>query len=301
MTGKELIREIADLGGKSQFNTEFEARAVYTAINRAIDEVNRLFPVVKTVRLQNYPTRPTAFYKGITVHKGGEDITYNASGIKSLAFAVSGTGRAILSAEGTARTHVFEWQDAVHDLVLCRGIVEELIGIATADVTLTFEGEYNYMISDLSFYSELISPLVEDISTYSKWQRYDLSSEKYLGGRFLDFESLPVRHDNVDLNTPRDYKIEGSSVFLRSDLEGIYEISYRVRPSRIDADNDSLEIDIDRELHNLIAPRAAFYLYYMVDEEVADRCNIEYQRLYAQYMRIHKVKTPQKFRDVRGW
>ena len=94
MTGKELIREIADLGGKSQFNTEFEARAIYTAINRAIDEISKLFPVVKTVRLQNYPIRPTAFYKGITVHKGGEDIVYNASGIKSLAFAVSGTGRA---------------------------------------------------------------------------------------------------------------------------------------------------------------------------------------------------------------
>jgi hypothetical protein len=299
MTGKELIREIADLGGKSQFNTESEARAIYTAINRAIDEIGKLFPVVKTVRLQNYPIRPTAFYKGITVHKGGEDIVYNASGIKSLAFAVSGTGRATLSCAG--RTHTFEWQDVTSDLQLCRGILEELVGIAKGDVVLTFSGEYSYMISDLSFYSELVSPIAEDVTTYSKWQRYDLASEKYVGGRFLDFASLPVRHDNVDLNSPRDFKIEGTSVFIRSDLEGIYEISYRVRPSRIDADNDSLEIDIDRELHNLIAPRAAFYLYYMVDEEVADRCNIEYQRLYAQYMRIHKVKTPQKFRDVRGW
>lgn len=299
MTGKELIREIADLGGKSQFNTEFEARAIYTAINRAIDEIGKLFPVVKTVRLQNYPIRPTAFYKGITVHKGGEDIVYNASGIKSLAFAVSGTGRATLSC--ASKTYIFEWQDVTSDLQLCRGILEELVGIAKGDVVLTFSGEYSYMISDLSFYSELVSPIAEDVTTYSKWQRYDLASEKYVGGRFLDFHSLPVRHDNVDLNSPRDFKIEGTSVFIRSDLEGIYEISYRVRPSRIDADNDSLEIDIDRELHNLIAPRAAYYLYYMVDEEVADRCNIEYQRLYAQYMRIHKVKTPQKFRDVRGW
>ena len=301
MTGKELIREIADLGGKSQFNTEFEARAIYTAINRAIDEVNKLFPVVQTVRLQNYPVHPAAFYRGITVHKGGEDITYNASGIKSLAFAVSGTGKATLSCVGTSSTHTFEWQDVTSDLQLCRGILEELVGIAEGDVTLTFSGEYSYMISDLSFYAELISPIVEDITTYSKWQRYDLASEKYVGGRFLDFHSLPIRHDNVNLNSPRDYKIEGTSVFIRSDLEGIYEISYRVRPAKIDPDNDELEIDIDKELHNLIAPRSAYYLYYMTDEEVADRCNIEYQRLVAQYMRIHKVKTPQKFRDVRGW
>ncbi len=301
MNGRELIREIADLGGKSQFNTEFEMHAIYTAINRAIDEVNKLFPAVETIQLQNYPVRPKDFYKGITIHKGGEDITYNASGIKSLAFTVSGTGRATLSCSNTANVYVFEWQDVTSDLKLCRGIIEEIVGVEECDVTLTFSGEYSYMISDLSFYGELISPIAEDITTYSKWQRYDLASEKYVGHRFLGFDSLPVRHDNIALNSPRDFKIEGTSVFIRSDLKGIYEVSYRVRPAKVDADNEEFEIDIDRELHNLIAPRAAYYLYYMTDEEVADRCNVEYQRLVAQYMCIHKVRTPKKFRDVRGW
>lgn len=300
MTGRELIEEIRDLGGKSQFNTEFEARAVYTAINRAIDEVNRLFPVVKTLQLLHYPPRPADYHKGITVHKGGEDSVYDASDIRSLAFAVSGTGSAILTADDVGDSYTFEWQDS-SSFTLCRGIVEELIGSSGRGVHLRFTGEFNYMIKDLSFYSELVSPLCEDVDVYSPYVRYDLASDKYAGHKFLAFESLPVRYDNVDLNLPRDYKIDGTSIYIRTDLRGVYEIAYRVRPERIDPDNDELEIELDPELYNMVAPRAAYYLYYMTDEEVADRCNLEYQRLYAQYIRIHKVKTPPQFRDVRGW
>lgn len=300
MTGNELITEIKHLGGKSQFNAQFEAYAIYTAINRAIDEVNKLSPVVKTLQLLNYPPRPADYHKGITVHKGGEDIVYNASDIKSLAFAVSGTGSAILSAPDTERVHEFTWQDS-SEFIVYKGIIEQLIGSNGKSIRLRFTGDYSYMIKDLSFYSELQSPVVDDIVPYSAWTKYDLASEKYVGYKFLAFDSLPIRCDNVSFNTSSDYKIDGTKICLRSDLHGVYEVNYRVRPSLVDADNLDLEIEVDPELHNMIAPRAAYYLYYLTDDEVADRCNVEYQRLYAQYMQIHKVKTPPQFRDVRGW
>ena len=43
MTGKELIEEIKVLGRRTQLKYPFEPQAIYTAINRAIDEVNRLY------------------------------------------------------------------------------------------------------------------------------------------------------------------------------------------------------------------------------------------------------------------
>ena len=300
MTGNELITEIKHLGGKSQFNAQFEESAVYTAINRAIDEVNKLSPVTKTIQLLNYPLRPADYHKGIIVRKSGEDIVFDASDIKSLAFAVSGTGEAILSASDTENIYRFTWKDS-SVFTVQRGIVEQLIGSNGKKIRLTFTGEYSYMIQDLSFYGEILSPIAEDITVFSPWVKYDLASEKYVGRKFLAFDSLPIRCDNVSLNVSADYKIENSSVYLRADLPGIYEISFRVRPAAIDSDNLDIEIEVDPELHNMIAPRAAYYLYYLTDDEAADRCNIEYQRLYAQYMRIRKVKTPSQFRDVRGW
>jgi hypothetical protein len=300
MTGRELLDRMLVLGGRTDWQDSQQESAAISAANQAIGEVNVLFPLTKTVRLLHYPLRPVVYHKGIVVHRGGEDMEFDASGVKSLAFAVSGTGSAILTADDVGDSYTFEWQDS-SSFTLCRGIVEELIGSSGRGVHLRFTGEFNYMIKDLSFYSELVSPLCEDVDVYSPYVRYDLASDKYAGHKFLAFESLPVRYDNVDLNLPRDYKIDGTSIYIRTDLRGVYEIAYRVRPERIDPDNDELEIELDPELYNMVAPRAAYYLYYMTDEEVADRCNVEYQRLYAQYIRIHKVKTPPQFRDVRGW
>ena len=301
MTGKELIEEIKVLGRRTQLNNPFEPQAIYTAINRAIDEVNRLFPVTEYKKLLNYPLRPVLCKKGIMIHRGGVDTVINASEVKSLAFAVSGTGRAILSAADTVSTHTFEWLDE-SDFVVKRGIIEKLIGSEGAEVTVTFLGEYSYMIKDLSFYGELQSELEEDILPHSKWVEYDMKSPLYAGAAFLDFDSLPVRFDNVDINSPEDYKIIGSKIYLPADKHGVYEVRYRRRPTAVTADNEGDEIDIDRELHNLIAPRAAYYMFYVTDDDVAERCEAEYQKLLAIYnSKIKKVRTPAKFRDVRGW
>ena len=300
MTGRELLSQILDLGGKSQFNSTFEARAVYTAINRAIDEVNKLFPITRSLQLLNYPTRPVEYYPDIKVHRGGVATVFHASGIRSLAFAISGTGKAVLSADDTDLVCNFTWTDEPAFKIIS-GIVEDLIGSTSGNVTLSFEGEYSYMIKDLSFYDELVSPIASDITTYSQWVKYDLASEKYVGGRFLAFDSAPAKCDGKNVNTPNDYKIEGSAIYIRAERPGVYEIRYRARPAMVDADNLDLPLDLDEEVHNVVAPRAAYYLYYMVDEDVADRCNLEYQRLYAQYMSIRKVKTLPKFQDVRGW
>lgn len=301
MTGKELVNEIWSLGGNSQTVYPFQTEAIYEAIAQAMDEVDKLCPVKTTVQLIHYPLRPVSFQKGITVHKGGEDLKFNASDVRSLAFAVSGTGQAILSSPEAERSYTFSWSDSVGFSTL-RGIMTELLGTDSADVELVFTGPYSYMIRDLSFYDELSGPLVEDVNTFSHWQEYRISAPKYLGDKFRGFDSLPVRFDNVDLNTPDDYKIEGESIYLPSHKIGLYEIKCRLKPRRIDEDNLDAELEIDPELHLLVPLRAAYYLYYLTDSEVADRCNAEYQRtLGIVVSKLHKVKTPSKFRDTRGW
>lgn len=300
MTGKELIDQVCLLGARTtdEFEHDFESEHIYSSINRAISEVNRLFPVEKTVQLLNYPIRPAVYIKGITVHKGGEDTVFDASDIKSLAFAVSGTGKAILSGAGATTLHEFTWEDATQ-LKLERVLLE---GYTGGWVKLTFTGEHNYMISDVSFYSETDGPLLEDVDIYTAWMGYDLALPKYAGGNFLGFSSLPVRFRDVDLNAPTDYYIEGSKIYLRRSQPGVYEVRYYKAPDKINSDNLEYELEIDFRLHDLIALRAAYYIYAVLDPEAAKVCDVEYQKMLGLVMTtMPKVKTPKKFRNVTGW
>lgn len=310
MTGRELIDQVCLLGARTtdEFEQDFQAEHIYSSINRAISEVNRLFPVEKVVQLLHYPRRPAVYIKGITVHKGGEDTVFYASDIKSLAFAVSGTGKAILTGHGAVDDYEFDWKDKMQ-LTVMRAIVDEVISeYDGGELTLRFTDasefeKFNYMISDVSFYSELDGDAAGDVDIYSPWVAYDLgSSGKHQAAGFLGFSSLPVRFRNVDLNASTDYNIDGSKVYLPRHKEGVYEVRYYKAPAKVDADNLGLELDADFRVHDLIALRAAYYIYAVLDTEAAKVCDSEYQKLLAIVMStMPKIRTPRHFRDVRGW
>ena len=318
MTGKEIIEQVLLLGARESFDFEFQYEAIYGAINRAIDEVNKLFPVTKTVQLLNYPIRPAVYHKGITVHKGGEDTVFDASDIKSLAFAVSGTGKAILSydyetedIEGNKVTETeecsFGWEDLTKlevqkKLIGSRCLCQYFKNGYKGKIRLKFTGDYNYLIKDISLYDELDGDVEEDVDIFSPWVAYDMAAANYAGGAFLDFASIPIRFNDVSLNAPRDYRIEGSIIYLPADKPGAYELSYYKRPEHFDLDNDGIEADIDPRLHVLVALRAAYYLYAIIDEEAAENANTEYQKALSLVMTtMPKLKSPKQFRDRRGW
>jgi hypothetical protein len=206
MTGKELIDQVCLLGARTtdEFEQDFQAEHIYSSINRAISEVNRLFPVEKTVQLLHYPIRPAVYIKGITVHKGGEDTVFNASDIKSLAFAVSGTGKAILTGHGAVGSYEFDWKDKMQ-LTVMRAIVDEVIsGYDGGELTLRFtdasESEkFNYMISDVSFYSELDGDTAEDVEVYSPWVAYDLgrSGKQAECERITAFKEIFTKRERI--------------------------------------------------------------------------------------------------------
>lgn len=304
MTGREIIDQMCLIGGRTSedFDEDYQSEFVCSAINRAVSEVNKLFPLTETVRLLNYPIRPVSMKKGITVHKGGEDIVFNASGIKSLAFAISGSGRFTLKGEGSVKVEEREWQDLTAFKVIKLIIDEVLPGYDCGEVTLTFSGEYTYMIKDVSFYGELDGPVEGDVDVYGDWIPYDIKSEKYLSKRFMGFAKNPIRYHSVNLSSPRDYYTEGSILYLKADREGEYEIKCYKAPEKIDLDNLDYEIDVDFRLHDAIALRAAQYVYAVDDEEVAEYCKKEFERVMSLTMvTMPTLDNSFKFRDTRGW
>lgn len=300
MTVKELFEQMLALGGKTQWAYPYEPQARFPAANRALFEINRLFPVTKKIQLLNYPLIPVQFLKGITVHRGGEDIQIDASGITSLAFAVSGGG---------GKAYVYELTNngerLIEEIEIAESatfITHKYIAGTPKDIRLVFTGAYNYMIRDASFYSELISDRAEDVKLYSPWVAYDIAGVKYLGERYLGIDGIPVRNDSVSLNSADDYKIDGSVVYLRADKPGIYEITVLTKPMPIVNGDENCELDIEPQLHDLVALRAAYYLYLVSDSEIADRCNNEYKSMLAfAKSNVKKTANPTQYRNTRRW
>lgn len=139
------------------------------------------------------------------------------------------------------------------------------------------------------------------MKVYQIWVPYDLADVQYAGGGFMDFASEPVLFGETELTTPHDFKIENSKVYLPATKPGVYTIRYRYKPQRVEVLSEDVDVDLDSEMVDLVAPRAAYYLFYTTDEEVADRCLAEYQKLYATYMRTRKTRTPIRQRDLTGW
>ena len=306
MTVKELFDQIRMLGGKRELDSGYESFGIYSAVNRALFEVNRLFPVTQRIQLVNYPLVPVHYCKGIEVHKGGEDIQINATGAKSVAFAVSGgAGRAQIYAvsyndngdEELVQLKTFDWDP------LTSFEIKKYINL-TDDIKklrIVFGGEYKYLIKDVSFYGDLESDSEDDVEPYSEWVKYDISSIKYAGSRFMAFASTPVRWWNTSLNSPYDYRIEGSAVYLRTDKPGMYELEYLIKPNEVKNEDDS-ELDIEPQLQDLIPLLAAYYLYSMTDEEIAERCHAKYQSMLAIALaNVRKVRTQSGYRDRKRW
>ena len=159
-----------------------------------------------------------------------------------------------------------------------------------------------YMIKDLAFYGDAVSDFPEDVMPYSSWVKYDVNGTDYANGRFADFAAVPVKLDGDDPIPIEDYKIEGSCICLPISLEGVVEVRYRKRPTYLNGDNLDEPLSIDSELHQLATLRTAYYIYALEDPEAADRVLAEYNRQLSIVMsRARKVRTPKKFKDIRGW
>lgn len=206
-----------------------------------------------------------------------------ASGVKSYYFECDGNGTATLT-NGT---------DTVTVDMESTGGFKAYKGLISGDVTLTFSGEYGYLIRNIGLYGTLFGATADDIKPFGQYIRYDLAELTKVDGKrvFYDFaDDKPIFQGSFSsgnfYGTVGDYKKDGRTAILFNRFEcGQFEVWYKKYPTQITAATpDDFEIELDDDVANLIALRMAFYVWMDDDERKATMYRNDFEDMAAAIM-----------------
>ena len=278
MTYKDLCGEITALG----FETELESEErVLSAVNRALMTIFTERPLYKKLTLFKKQLSP--ILKTDTVnHVGGKDVTVEYKGARSYSFKTSGTGRCVITEDGTAVTVDFSENAELH-----RGFLH-------GDGALRFTGEYSYTVYDITLFGEIFSEKTEDIPALSDFRDYDMS--KYCGD-FLGFVSAPTDECGMAIEGAL---LEGCVMSIPEAYSGKINLTYKSAPKKLTGNLDE-EIPLPLGCEHLPALLASAYVWLDDDSDKAQYYMTLYREAMSAVKYYGREKIDSKYYDVNGW
>lgn len=191
-----------------------------------------------------------------------------ASGVKAYYFECNGNGTATLT--NGVDTTTIDMQS--------NGQFKPYKGFIDGDVTLTFSGDYGYMIRNMAMYGTLLGATEEDIQPFSQYLRYDIAELTKMDDEtvFFDFaDEEPIFQGSFSsgnsYKTVRDYKKDGrSSILLNRSERGQFEVWYKKFPNPVtDTTADDYELELDYDVCTLVPLLMGFYVWLDDDERKA--------------------------------
>lgn len=143
----------------------------------------------------------------------------------------------------------------------------------------------NAINRSLSTIEQEVAPIrkyieIEQDGTDEEYQFYVMPS--ITAGKFLDFDTTPVRVDDGDEYVPfGDYEIEtGDTVVISGDIEGVFRIYYKENHPQYTAQTpDSTELPIPLRAHHLVPLLCAYYVWLDDDQPKAIMYYNQYETL----------------------
>lgn len=307
MTVSELFKQTAQLGFEDTL--EDMNRFVYAA-NRALLQVCRIKPAVKTYTLNHRPLKNAVKQNTFEPVEKTDDLVFEATDVKAYYFEADGNGVALIEAFDEATQ---DW-DTTNPLVSVtltsdgdfkayQGFIQNGGNFVSGIVRIRFTGDYFFSVRNVAMYEQLKSGQTNDIPAFSAFTKYDMRT---LVSDFMELNSPPVLEsdDNYVLN--QTYQVEGDSVLLLPyDNKGVYKVLYKHLPTELsvedDVDSSDLPVDVDEELCSLLPLLIAAYVW--VDDEPEK--SEYYMNLYRERVAIIEQKKKSaatvKIRNVYGW
>lgn len=309
MTVQELYNSVAQLG----FETALESddRFVF-AVNRAILQVNRIKPATAIYKLNHLPLINKIGEDTFSpvCKKGGAELVFNASAVKSFYFECNGNGQMIIekTTDGVNWDIIGNTELSSPDgrFIAYKGFIKDTGSFTANAVRMRFLGDYLYYVQNVAMYEDVVSNNVEDISGYSKYVKYHIASRV---SDFMSFAVPPIAdaERNAGFVFNVDYFVDGeNNLCIPASASGVFDICYKRRPNAVSIDDltnltDIKNIDLSDELCAILPNLVASYLW--VDDE-PDKAQY-YLSLYREQVAEIEAKAkdlrPFVYRNKTGW
>lgn len=278
MTLNDLKKEVLAL----MFETDLESHEAFVyAANRSLLEIYSELERLESMTLYKKKLIPNERFEKL-YHEGSKNISLILNG-KSFSFTAVGSG--MLSIKDGVRSETLRFSGS--ETVIKRKI-------NTGSVSLTFSGELDYQIYNLSSFENAGDN--DGIPVFKSTVRYDVRERD---SRFLSFTSTPKDSKGRFIEGLRT---EGSLVLVPQDYDGDIVISYTRLPKKIEETELDTELDILPEFSHLLALRCAAYLLFDGNEGLAEYYISLYRSAVGSLKLLYSRKvTSETYSDVLGW
>lgn len=301
MKVSELYNSVAQLGFSDSL--EDNARFIF-ATNRALLQVCKLAPTVKTFVLNHAPVKALIGFTEQVSHTSGT-LSYETAG--AVAYTFEACGKGVCRIEYAGKNG--EWlicaivpiNTAKQEYVRYYGFIKDQGGsFVGGAVRICFDGEYKYAIKNLALYAHIESDDVEDIEPYGTYSKYDLHA---LIPSAMAICSPPMDERNKIIG---DFRMHGEwELLLPRKKGGSYTIMYHAMPDKVTVDDlepqYDKDIDLGEELCSLLPLLVASYVWV---EDAPDKAEY-YATLYnARAIEIERKKiknAPIEYKNIYGW
>ena len=258
-------------------------RLFYTAISRAMREINRVRPVCAVKTIVHEPYAPVAYDNSVHEYVHGHTMPYFTAAARSCIFEADGVGTVSATSNGVTKTA--QWNG---------GVGWERVAISfddLADITLTFSGNYGYHVRNIAFFNQTVPPTGYGVNVV----------EYNLPELFENFSAVSeIRKDGVLFSHPLLSIIDGRLLRIPENERGTYEIVYEVKMPRYTGEsNDEDEIPLDDELCDVLPLLVASVVW---SDEGERELSMYYRNQYKDAIStIQPKRRVLHVIDTRGW
>lgn len=273
-----LKKSVIDLG----FDTELEDDIAFVnTVNRALLEVNDIFPKIGVLSVYNKP-----LLNGLGLGENAFDIYYKDYN-NTLEFSCNGARAYYFEANEKVNANSIkieaylggEWitlktldlSSSEGGFQKYRGLVEytaeqqaiEGFSAEDTEVKITFGGVYPYSVKNIALYTALLSPNVSDIPDFAPYIVVDVSTQT----NFLGLTTDVLKSDGTNYTEYEDYFVENDKILIPYSSEGVFNIHYKKHPSAItliqleNIETEDTDIDLSEDLAALLPELIASYLW----------------------------------------
>lgn len=297
MTPNDIKQEVGTLAMENA--SEVDESAFWHAINRALAQVNRIRPVIRSVEVYN--GAPAKLEHSRDVIPFGKKCPYvkTVKGCAAIYLDVSASSGEITVTGGGKEIHresLIENKRANEYRILIPDEYAE--GEITVTVTTPFAG----VVAEAVYYSEKISDEPSDVPSGSLYNIF------FFREIAPDLQSVVKLHYqkggslSEELVESKDFAIPTTrELWLLKSKAGLYRIYYYPKPTRLTRANENEEVPLDEDLQTLLPLLICYYVWLEDKPEIAEAMYSQYMQTAAEIRVQSTASDYPAVQDVYGW